>query len=67
MVNTVTFTAIQTAILAEFECSGGNHNHQTHTADKISAVKRKGKLPNFQKQKAMADNDYTAGQEGWPF
>ena len=34
-VNTVTFTAIQTTILAEFKHSGGNHNHQSHTADKI--------------------------------
>ena len=66
MANTITFTAIQTTILAEFEHSGGNHNHQSHTADKISAVKRKGKLPNFQKQKATADNNYTANQEAGP-
>ena len=66
MVNTITFTAIQTAILAEFEHSGGNHNHQSHTADKISVVKRKGKSPNFQKKKATADNDYTAEQEAGP-
>ena len=65
-VNTITFTTIQTAILAEFKCSGGNHNHQSHTADKISAVKRKGKSPNFQKQKATADNNYTAKQEACP-
>ena len=66
MVNTITFITIQTAILAEFECSGGNHNHQSHTADKISVVKRKGKLPNFQKQKVMADNNYTAKQKAGP-
>ena len=61
MISTITFSTIQTAIISEFECSGGNHNNnQAHTTDKISAVKRKGKSPNFQKQKGMADNNYSA-------
>ena len=34
--------------------------------DKISVVKRKGKSPNFQKQKGMADIDYSAKQEAGP-
>ena len=66
MVAYVTFTTIKTTILSEFEHSGGNCNNQAHTTDKISVVKRKSKLPNFQKQKAMADNDYTAKQEAGP-
>ena len=63
MVASITFTTIQTAILSEFEHSGENHNNQAHTADKISAVKRKDKSPNFQKQKEMAENNYIAKQE----
>ena len=63
MVASITFTTIQTAILSEFEHSGGNHNNQAHIADMISAVKRKGKSPNFQKQKKMTENNYIAKQE----
>src|ERR1700678_4411415 len=49
-VSTVSFAVIRTAILAEFDRSGGSRNDQTHIADKISAVKRKGKSPHFSKQ-----------------
>ena len=45
------FDVIRKAILAEFNCSGGSRPDQTHVADKISAIKRKGKPPHFFKQK----------------
>ena len=63
-VSTITFSTIQTTILSELKHSGGNHNNnQAHTTDKISAVKRKGKSPNFQKQKETADNNYSVEME----
>ena len=63
-VSTITFSTIQTTILSELKHSDGNHNNnQAHTTDKISAVKRKGKSPNFQKQKRTADNNYSAETE----
>ena len=46
----VTFMAICTAILAEHDQQGGTRQNQTHIADKISAVKRKGKNPQFYKR-----------------
>ena len=57
----MSFDAIQKAILAEFDCSSGSHPDQSHVADKISTIKRKGKLPHFSKQKGAdslsANND----------
>ena len=57
----VSFNAIRKAILAEFNCSGGSRPDQSHVADKISAIKRKGKAPKFSKQKgadsSSANND----------
>ena len=47
----VSFNAIRKAILAEFDCSGGSRPDQSHVADKISAIKWKGKPPHFSKQK----------------
>ena len=38
----VSFTVIRTAILAEHDRLGGTCQNQSHIADKISAVKRKG-------------------------
>ena len=46
----VTFAAIRTAILAEHDHLGGTKQNQHHITDKISAVKRKGKLPKFSSQ-----------------
>ena len=43
----MSFDAICKAILAEFDCSGGSHPDQSHVADKISAIKRKGKCYDF--------------------
>ena len=55
------FNAIRKAILAEFNYSGGSRPDQSHVADKISAIKRKGKAPKFSKQKgadsSSANND----------
>ena len=42
---------IHTAIMAEHDRLGGTKQNQSHIADKISAVKRKGKLPKFSSQK----------------
>ena len=57
----MSFDAIRKAILAEFDHSGGSRPDQTHVADKISAIKRKGKAPKFSKQKgadsSSANND----------
>ena len=46
----VTFADIWTAILAEHDRLGGTKQNQHHIADKISAVKRKGKSPKFSSQ-----------------
>ena len=61
----VSFDAIRKAILAEFDRSGGSCNDQTHVADKITAIKRKGKPPNFSKQKG-ANNNSPANDEAGP-
>ena len=57
----VSFDAIRKAILAEFDRSGGSRPDQTHVADKLSTIKRKGKAPKFSKQKgadsSSANND----------
>ena len=57
----VSFDAIQKVILAEFDRSGGSRPDQSHVADKISAIKWKGKAPKFSKQKggdsSSANND----------
>ena len=55
----VSFDAICKAILAEFDCSGGSCPDQTHVADKISAIKRKGKPPHFSKQKGADSSSVT--------
>ena len=60
----VSFNNIQKAILAEFNRSGGSRNDQTHVADKISAIKRKGKPPHFSKQKGA--NNSSANDEAGP-
>jgi hypothetical protein len=44
------------AVLTEFNRKGGSRADQTHIADRLSAVKRKGKSPQFSKQKGT--NDY---------
>ena len=46
----VMFADIWTAILAEHDRLGGTKQNQHHIADKISAVKRKGKSPKFSSQ-----------------
>ena len=61
----VSFDAIRKAILAEFDCSGGSRTDQTHVADKITAIKRKGKPPHFSKQKG-ANNDSPADNQAGP-
>ena len=57
----MSFDMIRKAILAEFDHSGGSRPNQSHVADRISAIKRKGKAPNFSKQKGAdslsANND----------
>ena len=57
----VSFDAICKAILAEFDHSGGSCPDQSHVADILSVIKRKGKAPNFSKQKGVdsssANND----------
>ena len=60
----VSFDNIWKAILAEFDRSGGSRNDQTHVADKISAIKRKGKPPHFSKQKGA--NRSPANDEAGP-
>src|SRR5271163_4183119 len=44
----VTFAGVRTAIMAEFERVA---RQSAHVADKISAVKHKGKSPTFQEQR----------------
>ena len=51
----VSFTNIRTAILAEHDRLGGTRQNQQHIADKISAVKHKGKSPKFSKQRDTED------------
>ena len=46
----VAFADIRTAILAEHDRLGGTKQNQHHIADKISAVKCKGKSPKFSSQ-----------------
>jgi len=60
----VSFTAIRTAILAEHDRSGGTRQNQTHIADKISAVKRKGKNPQFSKQKGSNSYEPASNEAG---
>ena len=55
--------AIRKAILAEFDHSGGSRPDQTHVADKISAIKWKGKAPKFSKQKS-ADSSSANNDDG---
>ena len=60
----VAIAAICTAILAEHDRLGGTKQNQSHIADKISAVKRKGKSPRFSSQK---NTDYEpASNEAGP-
>ena len=47
----MSFDAICKAILAEFDQSSGSRPDQSHVADRIFAIKRKGKAPKFSKQK----------------
>jgi hypothetical protein len=47
----VAFATIRTAILAEHDRLGGTKQNQSHIADKISAVKRKGKSPKYSNQR----------------
>ena len=54
----VDFAAIHTAILAEHDRLGGTKQNQSHIADKISAVRRKGKSPKFSNQHST---DYKPG------
>ena len=61
----VSFDAIRKAVLAEFDRSGGSRTDQTHVADKITAIKRKGKPPHFSKQKG-ANNSPPANADGGP-
>ena len=60
----VNFVNIRTAILAEFDRSGGSRPDQTHIADKISAVKRKGKSPQFSKQQKTNSYDPASTEAG---
>ena len=53
------FDAIHKAILAEFNHSNGSRPDQTHAADKISAIKWKGKPPHFSKQKGADSSSAT--------
>ena len=50
-VASVAIAAIRTAILAEHDRLGETKQNQSHIADKISAVKRKGKSPKFSNQR----------------
>ena len=59
----MSFDAIRKAILAEFDHSGGSCPDQTHVADKISAIKWKGKPPHFSKQKG-ADSESGTNDAG---
>ena len=61
----VSFTNIRTAILAEHDRLGGTRQNQQHIADKISAVKRKGKSPKFSKQRDT-DSYQPADSEAGP-
>ena len=57
------FDTIRKAILAEFDHSGGSRPDQSHVADKISAIKWKGKPPHFFKQKG-ADSESATNNAG---
>ena len=57
--------AFRCHLLAEFNRSGGSHNDQTHVTEKMTAIKRKGKLPHFSKQKG-ANNNSPANNEAGP-
>jgi hypothetical protein len=48
----VAIGGICTAIMAEHDRLGGTRQNQSHVADKISAVKRKGKSPKFSNQRS---------------
>ena len=45
--------------MTEFDHSSGSHPDQSHVADKISAIKRKGKPPHFTKQKGAGPSTMT--------
>ena len=62
-INSVLFTAIRTAILAEHDRLGGTHQNQTHITDKISAVKRKGQSPQFLNQ-SRANHEPASNEAG---
>ena len=59
----VSFDVIHKAMLAKFDRSGGSCPDQTHVADKISAIKQKGKPPHFSKQKG-ADSSSATNEAG---
>ena len=59
----VSFTAIRTAILAEHDRLGGTRQNQSHIADKISAVKRKGQSPRFSNQ-SRANHEPASSEAG---
>ena len=65
-VTNVSFDAIRKAILAEFDRSGGScQQDQTHIADKLSAIKRKGKTPQFKQQRGT-NHQSTADDQAGP-
>ena len=50
--------------MAESNHSGGSRNDQTHIADNISAVKRKGKSPHFSKQQGTNKYEPASSEAG---
>ena len=65
-VTNVSFDAIRKAILAEFDRSGRSRQQdQTHIADKLSAIKRKGKTPQFKQQRGT-NHQSTADDQASP-
>ena len=60
----ILFDAIQKAILAKFNHSGGSCPDQSHVADEISAIKWKGKPPHFSNQKGA--DSFSANNNAGP-
>ena len=62
----VSFDDIRKAILAEFDRSSGScQPDQTHIADKLSAIKRKGETPQFKQQRG-SNHQSTADDQAGP-
>jgi hypothetical protein len=60
----VSFDTIRGAVLTEFNRQGGTKADRTHIADNLSAVKRKGKSPQFSNQRKTNDHHPASDEAG---